>query len=116
VRLFSTVILTVACAAALSPAQADGWTQFRQIAELNQQPATGANAEVVFVTLQAGTNPSGCSTSNRFYFLVNSDRQKRLFAMLMGAKLSGASVQLFAAAPCHAVTGDAQLDGVVIGN
>lgn len=98
-----------------APVSAAGWTQFRQLLELNQQPVAGSGSELVFVTLAPGTNPSGCSTGDTFYFAVSSERHKRIFAMLMGAQLAGRSVMLYTTGTCH-VTDSALVDGAVIGS
>lgn len=111
-RFLLTMIVALSCVAPLSNAHSAGWTAFRQISEFNQQPVAGGNSELVFVTLEAGSNPSGCSTSTSFYFAVSNDRHKRLFAMLMAAKLAGSSVMLYVTDTCNGIY--AQLDGAVI--
>ncbi|MFC4312636.1 hypothetical protein ACFPN2_26365 [Steroidobacter flavus] len=115
-RIFAVMSMVLACALPLSQAHSAGWTQFRQIQELNQQPAAGTNAsELVFVILAPGTNPSGCSTGNTFHFAVSNDRHKRIFAMLMAAQAAGRTVMLYTTGACH-VTDSALLDGAVIGS
>jgi hypothetical protein len=48
----------------LSARAASGWTDFGTISRLNQQPSTGAGADMVFFTLSNTANPSGCSAGN----------------------------------------------------
>ncbi|MBL8269492.1 hypothetical protein [Steroidobacter sp.] len=108
------ILFAFVCAATFTDAHAAGWTQFRQITEFNQQPAAGSASEMVYVTLAAGSNPSGCSTSNAFLFALTNERHKRIFSMLLAAKMAGNSVMLYTTGTCHSSTGDALLDGVVI--
>jgi hypothetical protein len=110
----TTLFLCFALLLISAPAPAAGWTQFRQIQELNQQPVAGSGSELVFILLAPGANPSGCSTGNTFHFAISTDRHKRIFAMLMGAQLAGRSVMLYTTGTCH-VTDAALVDGAVIG-
>jgi hypothetical protein len=92
---------------------AAGWTDFGQVSNLNQQPATGAGAGLVFVNTSTTVNPSGCSLATGYYFSITDDRTTRLFAMLMMAQASGRSVQIYVTGTCHS-WGYALLDAVVV--
>lgn len=106
--LMSTIPVSLAHSAA-------GWTSVAAaIVEVNQQPDSGVGSEMVFITLSDGTNPSGCSTANSFYFLVDTDRRKRIFTMLLGAQLASRTVRLYVTGSCHPTWGSAQINGAVI--
>jgi hypothetical protein len=77
---------------------AAGWTNAATTTQINQQPATGVGAELVFVETNVSVNPSGCSHPNGFYFLVSDKRRERLFALLMVAQASSKTVQIYATA------------------
>ncbi len=89
-----------------------GWTGFGQVTRINQQPPTGAGANLVFVDTTVTVNPSGCSYGSGFYFAVVDDRTKRLLAMLMAAQLASRQVQIYTTGTCHDPWGYAQLDGL----
>ncbi len=93
---------------------ASGWTVSTQIVELNQQPATGVAAALVFVETALTSDPSGCSHPGGFYFAVNDERQKRMFSMLLAAQVSGRNVKIFTNGSCHGQWGYAEIDGLVI--
>ena len=109
-RLFmfvGTLVLPVMCNAAA------GWTDFGQVSNLNQQPATGAGAGLIFVNVSTTVNPSGCTLMTAYYFSVTDDRTTRLFTMLMMAQASGRSVQIYVTGTCH-TWGYALLDAVIV--
>lgn len=91
-----------------------GWTNFGAIMELNQQPESyGAGAGQIFVDVSVTSNPSGCSVPTGFYFSVNDERHKLLFATLLAAQLSSRNVRIWTTGTCH-VWGYAELDGIVV--
>lgn len=103
-------------AVANTAAAAAGWTDFGSITSLNQQPATGAGANLVFVDASVTTNPSdagACTIRNGFYFSVSDDRRKRLFASLLAAQMSSRSVKIYTTGACGP-WGYAELDGLII--
>ena len=114
-RVLTVMSVAIACAIPLSQAHSAGWTEFRHVVEINQQPVGTNGSELVFVTLAPGSNPSGCSTGNMFHFAVTSERHKRIFAMLMGAQFAGRGVRLYTTGNCH-ITGSSEMDGAVIGD
>jgi len=88
-----------------------GWTSAGVVMEINQQPtSTGGQ---VFVAIGVATNPSGCPSSTGFYFAVNDERQKRMFAMLLAAQTSSRLVKIYTTGTCH-VWGHADVEGVII--
>lgn len=92
------------------------WTGSATILEFNYQPSTGLGASQLFLTVPAGTfNPStaACTVRTGFYLSVTTDHQKRLFAMLLSARLAGRSVRMWVTDVCH-VWGHAEIDGVII--
>jgi hypothetical protein len=91
-----------------------GWTNFAQITQLNQQPAAGAGAELLFVETTVSENPSGCSFSTGFYLSVTDDRHKRLAAMLLAAQISGQSVRFYVTGTCHVPWGYSEIDGLAV--
>lgn len=93
---------------------APGWTNASQILELNQQPATGAGSTMVFVDTTVTINPSGCSQTKGFYFVVNDERKKRIFAMLLTAQMASRSIKIYTTGNCHASWGFTELDGLVV--
>jgi len=105
------VLLSLVSSASFAAA---GWTDSTPILEINQQGTTGAGANLVFIETSVAVNPSGCSHAMGFYFAVNDERQKRLFAMLLSAQLAGRNVKIFTTGVCHNPWGYAELDGVVI--
>lgn len=114
-RLLPCLISLWMATAAGSSCAAD-WTNAGQIAELNQQPATGAGASMVFLTINVSYNPtdaSACTVRNGFFFAVGDDRRKRLFATLLAAQMSSRPVRVWATGTCHA-WGYAELDGVIV--
>jgi hypothetical protein len=105
----------VLCAVASTPGiAAAGWTDATPILEINQQPATGAGATLVFVETSNTTNPSACSHSQGFYLAVTDDRSKRLFGMLVAAQLAGRNVKIYTDGTCHTPWNYARLDGLVL--
>jgi hypothetical protein len=111
--LLCACLLSAASSTALA---ASGWTNAGQITELNQQPAVGSGASMVFLEVGVTsnpTNPSLCTYRTGFYFSVTDDRRKRLFASLLAAQMSGKPVKIWANENCHA-WGHAELDGLII--
>lgn len=95
---------------------AAGWTDSGTITSLNQQPATGAGANLVFVDVNVAINPSdpaACTARNGFYFGVSDDRRKRLFASLLAAQMSSRTVKVYTTGVCGA-WGYAELDGLIV--
>jgi len=95
---------------------ASGWTNFGTIGAINQQPITTPGSEMVFINVSVSTNPSdssACSVRDGFYFAVTTDRDKRLFSMLLMAKATGQKVQVYVTANCH-LWGYAEMQGMVI--
>lgn len=90
-----------------------GWTSYGQITEFTQVPPITPGNEMVFLKLSAASNPSGCSAAQGFYFPVNTEYQKRMFAMLLAARAGGQAVQLYVTGTCH-LWGYAETTGVVI--
>jgi len=107
------VALSLSLASGAASAAA-GWTDSTPILEVNQQGTTGVGANLVFIETSVTVNPSGCSYTKGFYFAVNDDRQKRLFAMLLSAQMSGRNVKIYTTGTCHNPWGYAELDGVVV--
>jgi len=92
-----------------------GWTDYGPIVTLEQNAASnGSVSNQVMVVVSVTTNPASCSSSIGFYFTPSDDRQKRLFAMLMAAQLSGRNVRIYTTGACHAAVGYAELDGAVL--
>lgn len=92
---------------------ATGWSDYGLIGEFNQQGSTTPGSEMLFLQVAPTTNPSGCSASNSYYLPVTTELQKRLFAMLISAKISGKRVRLFVTGNCH-VWGYAEIQGAII--
>lgn len=105
--IVSIATLPLICSAAA------GWTDFGQVSNLNQQPASGAAPGIVLINVSTTANPSGCSVANGYYLSVTDDRTTRLFTMLMMAQATGRNVQLWVTGTCN-VWGWAQLDGLVV--
>jgi hypothetical protein len=111
-RLIALLIGAVPICQAHSAA---GWiTGAEPMTVLNQQPSTGVGAEMVFVELSGAANPSGCPTANSYYFIIDTDRRKRIFAMLLRAHMTSRPVQLYVTGACHPQWGSALIDGAVI--
>jgi len=102
-----TLVLPIMCNAAAN------WTDFGQVSNLNQQPASGAAPGIVLINVSTTSNPSGCSVANGYYLSVTDDRTTRLFTMLMMAQATGRSVMLWVTGTCN-VWGYAQIDGLVV--
>lgn len=97
---------------------AAGWTDLGYITELNQNPPTTPGNELLFmrVAVTPAANPSDpaqCFTRDGFYLPVTTDLQKRLFAMLMAAKLAERRVRIYVTANCH-MWGYAEMQGLVL--
>jgi hypothetical protein len=107
------MLLALTFVASTAAVAASGWTDFGAVSQLNQQPVAGIGSELVFVNVSVTSNPSGCSVPNGFYLAITTDRQTRLFAMLMTAQAGGRNVQIYVTGNCH-TWGFAELDGVVI--
>jgi hypothetical protein len=112
--------LTMACVCvpAGSAFAAAGWTDFGTITEFNQNPSTTPGNEALFltVTVPVGSNPSdasACHTRQGFYLPVTTEFQKRLFAIVMAAKLTDRRVRIYVTANCH-LWGYAEIQGVVV--
>ncbi|HEY8102382.1 MAG TPA: hypothetical protein VIF82_16710 [Burkholderiaceae bacterium] len=92
---------------------ASGWTDFGTISNLNQQSAGAANYVYVDVSVTSNPTDSGaCTVRNGFYFVVDDDRKKRLFATLLAAQLSSRNVRIFVTGTCY--SGYALLDGLIL--
>jgi hypothetical protein len=114
----SRMLVVVSCILLISdpgPAFAgSGWTNFGPITELNQQPAFGTpGAGLVFVEVGVTNNPSGCRSQNQFFFSVIDDRRKRLFDMLLAAKMFARNVRIYTTGNCY-VEGETEMDGVIV--
>lgn len=95
---------------------AAGWTDSGTITSFNQQPDTGAGADLVFVDVNVTINPSdpvACTARNGFYFGVSDDRRKRLFASLLAAQMSSRMVKVYTTGVCGP-WGYAELDGLIV--
>lgn len=93
-----------------------GWTDPGSITSLNQQPASGAGANLVFVDVSVTTNPSdvgACTVRTGFYFSVTDDRRKRLFASLLAAQMSSRPIRIYTTGVCGP-WGYAELDGLIV--
>jgi hypothetical protein len=92
---------------------ASGWTDFGAIANLNQQGAGAANYVYVDVSVTNNpTDPAACAVRNGFYFVIDDDRKKRLFATLLAAQLSSRNVRVYVTGDCY--SGYALLDGLIL--
>jgi hypothetical protein len=87
----------------VAPASASaGWTEYGIIGKVSNQPVNGT--ETVFVTVSVTNNPQNCDgqpITVHFHFTVTTDRQKRLFAMVLAAKMAGNRIQLYVTGNCH---------------
>lgn len=95
---------------------AAGWTNYGIIGEINQQGSTTPGNEMVFVQVSVTSNPSDpnvCTARDGFYFPVTTDLQKRLFSMLLTAKVMGQQVRVYVTANCH-LWGYAEMQGLII--
>jgi hypothetical protein len=79
---------------------ATGWTNWGEVAELVQGYPGGTSDEMVFFVANVTSNPSSCGASTGFYFPVTNERQKRMFALLIAAKMAGNRVQLYTVDTC----------------
>jgi hypothetical protein len=108
--------LTVAALVSNSSASAAvGWTNWGEVAELVQGYPGATSNEMVFFVASVTNNPSSCGTSG-FYFPVTTEQQKRMFALLVSAKMSGKRVQLYTGDTCVTTPGwgQALVTGIVV--
>ena len=119
---FTGVVAAAFVAGFLGVAQpahaAAGWTDFGYITELNQNPPVGVGNELLFmrVSVTPAANPSDsgqCFARDGFYLPVTTDFQKRLFSMLMAAKLAERRVRIYVTSTCH-LWGYAEMQGLVL--
>lgn len=91
-----------------------GWTNWGEVLELVQgYPAPPSNEVVMFVATVT-SNPAQCNNPpTGFYFPVTTEYQKRMFAMLLAAKMAGKRVQIYTDGTCHQ-WGQALALGIVV--
>lgn len=103
-----------ACASAPLATAATGWTDWGTVTELVQgYPGTPSN-EMVYFVATVTSNPAQCATPpTGFYFPVTTDAQKRMWALLLSAKMADKRVQIYTDGTCHQ-WGQALALGIVV--
>ncbi len=80
---------------------APGWTNWGEITEFVQGFPAAPSSEMVYFVASVTANPATCTYAGGFYFPVSDERQKRMFAMLLAAKMAGKRVQVYTDGSCH---------------
>ena len=84
-------ILLIAAATAYSTSALAGWVTSRSVATVRAVSTTGG---ITFTTVEPILNPNGCSYAE-FYAINSGDNPKNALAILLAAKLSGATVDFY---------------------
>lgn len=79
---------------------ASGWTGYGTITELNQQPGTTSTDFYIKATLP--NNSSGCTDTSAYMLHVETERDERVFSMLLTALMAGRQIKLYYTGECHA--------------
>lgn len=69
---------------------------------------------MVFFVASVTSNPSNCGSPTGFYFPVINDQQRRMFALLVAAKMGGKRVQLYTGDTCVPAWGQNLVTGIVV--
>src|SRR5688500_10176981 len=86
---------------ASAPLAAVGWTNWGTVAELVQGNPGAPSNEMIYFVATVTLNPAGCANPTGFYFPVTTEYQKRMFALLMSAKMTEKRVQIWTDGTCH---------------
>jgi len=82
---------------AVANVNAAGWTGYGKIAELNQQPEGNVD---VYIVANLPNNPTTCTKKDGFLLDISTERDKRVFTILLSAFMAGKEVKLFVTDGC----------------